>query len=180
MHPFRKVTPKRRPDRAKCEHYTSYRDTLREDFNKRCGYCDDADFFRIRSFTIDHFVPRNPKDFTHDIEPNYYYNLVYACYFCNSAKSNKWLTTDATESHNGAQGFIDPTTDEYTNFFRRDKNGRIQSNGVNDILAQFIIDELNFWLPIHQITWKLERLAILADAIQEQIKQEADETLRGN
>jgi uncharacterized protein (TIGR02646 family) len=161
-----------------CAHYESYRDTLREDFNKRCGYCDDTDLLRIRSFTIDHFVPRNPKDFKHDIEPNYYYNLVYACHFCNSAKSNKWMTTNVKESHDGERGFIDPTSDDYTNFFRRDKSGKIHSNGVNDVLAQFIVKELKLWLPIHEITWKLERLIELSNAIEEKINSETDEALK--
>lgn len=180
MNPFREKTPCRRPDRAECEHYSSYKDTLREDFNRRCGYCDNFDRFRIRSFTIDHFVPRNPKDFTHDIKPNYYYNLVYACWICNSAKSNKWFTNDADLHNDGKTGFIEPTSDEYTSLFKRDKNGVIQSSGINDLLASHIIEELKLWYALHSIIWKLERLNKLKFRVANEIQKVPDETSKND
>ena len=75
---FRELTPNRRPDRKECKHYRSYRKTLREDFNNRCGYCDDSDRLRIRSFTIDHFVPQNPKDFRQMITTIWYIHATTA------------------------------------------------------------------------------------------------------
>ncbi len=177
MNPFREKTPSRRPDRAECEHYSSYKDTLREDFNKRCGYCDDSDGFRIRSYTIDHFVPRNPKDFTHDIKPNYYYNLVWACSFCNLAKSNKWFTKDGSIHNDREIGFIEPTSEEYTNLFKRNKDGQIICNGVNQILAEHIIFELKLWYPLHRTTWRLEKLFFLEEIISDKIQNVADQNL---
>lgn len=171
MNPFREKTPSRRLDRDECEHYSSYKDTLQEDFNKRCGYCDDSDGFRIRNYTIDHFVPRNPKDFTHDIKPNYYYNLVYACWYCNSNKSNKWITKDPNIHNNGEIGFVEPTSEDYTNLFKRDKEGQIICNGVNSNLAHFIIIELNLWHPVHSITWRLEKFDKIQKTLSEQIEK---------
>lgn len=171
MYPFREKTPKRREKVTERKNYDSHRKDLREDFNNRCGYCDDSDIFRIRSFAIDHFVPKTPKDFTHGIKPNDYYNLVYSCSFCNGAKSNKWITKDASVHNNGIQGFIEPTSEEYTNLFKRDKDGTIECNGVNTSLSQYIIEELKLWYPVHRITWKLEKLDHLEKNVSIEIQQ---------
>lgn len=158
MYPFREKTPTRRPGRTVCKHYTSYIETLREDFNERCGYCDDSDRLRIRSYTIDHFVPRNPKDFSHNIESNFYYNLVYSCRYCNSAKTNKWPTKDAKIHHNDKEGFIDPIEIDYTGLFKRCIDGHIIPAEEENILANHILSELKLWLPIHERMWKLEKI----------------------
>lgn len=171
MHPFRKKTPKRRENVTERENYDSHRKDLREDFGGRCGYCDDSDIFRIRSFAIDHFVPKTPIDFTHDIKPNYYYNLVYSCSFCNRAKSNKWITKDASIHNDGRQGFIEPTSEEYTNLFKRDKDGTIECNGINTYLSKYITEELKLWYPVHRITWKLEKLDQLEKGVSFEIQQ---------
>lgn len=171
MYPFREKTPKRREKVKERENYSSHKNDLKEDFNNRCGYCDDTDFFRTRSFAIDHFVPKTPKDFTHDIQPNYYYNLVYACNFCNGAKSNKWITKDASIYNDGEQGFVEPTTEEYTNLFKRDKDGTIICNSVNIHLSQYIIEELKLWYPVHRITWNLEKLNRLEKSVSLQVQQ---------
>lgn len=170
MYPFRNKTPKRRDNAANRKNYESHRKDLRTDFNNRCGYCDDSDIFRIRSFTIDHFVPKSPKDFTHDIEPSFYYNLVYACSFCNGAKTNKWMTKDASIHNNGNQGFIEPTNADYTNLFKRDKDGTITCNGVNANLSEYIIEELKLWYPVHRITWKIEKLNFLEERVAHEIQ----------
>lgn len=178
MYPFRNKTPKRREDAKEREKYESHRKDLREDFNERCGYCDDTDFFKIRSFAIDHFVPRNPKDFNHTIKPNFYYNLVYACNFCNGAKTNKWITKDALIHNDGKQGFIEPTSEEYTNLFKRDKDGTIVCNGINANLSEYIIKELKLWYPVHRITWKLERLNNLEKRVSKEIEKLEDLSLK--
>jgi HNH endonuclease len=171
MNPFRNKTPQRRANRTPCEHYRSYRETLREDFNKRCGYCDDSDHFSIRSFAIDHFVPQNPKGFTHNIEPNYYYNLVWACSYCNLAKSNEWFTNVAEIHNDGNKGFLEPTNEEYTNLFKRDKDGKIICNDINPSLAEDIIDKVKLWYPVHNITWRLEKLDFLEKLVSYKILQ---------
>lgn len=178
MYPFREKTPKRRENAKERENYRSHKNDLKEDFNRRCGYCDDTDFFRIRSFAIDHFVPKTPSDFTHNIKPNYYYNLVYTCSFCNGAKTNKWITKDASVHNDGKQGFIEPTNDEYTNLLKRDKDGTIMCNGVNEYLSAYIIRELKLWYPVHRITWKIERIKELKIKVASAIDAVADENKR--
>lgn len=167
---FRDITPKLRENRNECELYTSYRKTLRQDFKHRCGYCNDIDKRRIRSFTIDHFVPQNPKDFTHNIKPNYYYNLIYSCSYCNLAKSNKYPTKDPKKPHNGTVGFIDPTTEEYTQTFERTQFGKIIAKEQSD-LTDHIIENLNLWYPIHERMWKLERVMKLNLDIKEKLRK---------
>ena len=94
--------------------YKRYKDVLRSDFNKKCGYCDDADYFMggRRGYQIDHF---KPQDGFPELEC-VYSNLVYACPFCNRAKWNKWQDTE---------GFIDPCEDAYDQHLHRNNNGQI-------------------------------------------------------
>ena len=132
---------------------------------------------RIRSFTIDHFVPQNPDGFIHDIAPNYYYNLVYSCRYCNSAKTNKWPTKDPEVPHSEGEGFIDPTNEDYTTLFKRSKSGKIVPFQDSE-LADYIIKELKLWLPIHERMWKLERLKQLNEQIKTQLKLIKDEAIR--
>lgn len=174
---FRDTTPIRRSGRKECKHYYSYLDTLRTDFNQRCGYCDDLDSLRIRSFTIDHFVPQKPKGFKHDIEPNYYDNLVYACRYCNGAKINKWPTKDANKSTDGKIGFIDPVDEEYTKLYKRSISGKIVPSNDSE-LAKHIMKELKLWLPIHERMWKLEKVKELNTKIVEKLKIVADAALK--
>jgi uncharacterized protein (TIGR02646 family) len=169
MPDFRNTLPQRRLNRAECKHYSSYLKTLRADFHQRCGYCNDHDKIRIRSFTIDHFVPQNPDGFIHTIKDNYYYNLVYSCRYCNAAKTNKWPTKDAAVHNNGVHGFIDPCTQDYTDLFNRENTGRIIASNPADPLSAYIIKELNLWQPIHERMWKLERIKVLSDQVKTQL-----------
>jgi hypothetical protein len=178
MHPFRLGEPDRRKGRVVCELYTSYRKNLKEDFNDRCGYCDDTDKLKLRNFAIDHFVPQNPIGFVNSIPPNDYYNLVYSCNFCNSSKSNKWPSNDEKVYNDGNEGFIDPTTVQYTNTFKRNHLGKIECNGISPNLAEYIINELKLWYPVHQITWKLERVKVQESLVKEKIKNVKDNVLK--
>ncbi|WP_254526718.1 MULTISPECIES: HNH endonuclease [unclassified Sphingobacterium] len=168
---FRETLPQRRLNRAECKHYSSYLKTLRADFHHRCGYCNDHDKIRIRSFTIDHFVPQNPDGFIHNIKNNYYYNLVYSCRYCNAAKSNKWPSKDAAIHHDANEGFIDPCNQDYTDLFKRENSGRIIANNPVNALSNYIIKELNLWQPIHERMWKLERIKVLSEEVNNKLKQ---------
>lgn len=154
---FRNETPKHRSNRRVCAHYKSYKKTLRSDFNMRCGYCNDLDTNRIRNFVIDHFVPQNPDGWTHTIPSNTYKNLIYACPFCNGAKSNKWPTNNEKLHNNGIQGFVKPTLKLYSNMFRRDNYGRIIVHKAHPI-GIYIYDELSFDFPIHSLNWRFEKI----------------------
>lgn len=168
--------PLHRGDRAECEKYSSYLKTLIVDFNKRCGYCNDLNSYRIRSFAIDHFVPRNPSDFTHPILPNYYYNLVYSCSYCNGAKSNKFPTRNHKIHNENNVGFVFPTDDKYNDLFYRDEKGTIMSKD-DDPLAEYIIKELDLKNPIHSLMWRLEKLYRLLDEVEQKIKKTSNQEL---
>lgn len=157
MIPFRELTPKHRPKIKECKSYSSYRKKLRKDFNDRCGYCDDKSI-GFKRFVIDHFVPQNPADFTHEIKPNYYYNLIYSCPYCNSFKSNIWPTNNPDLHNDGNKGFVKPTEDGYTQLFFRDNSGKIIPNEIN--VAKYIYETIKLDFPIHFLNWKFEKLII--------------------
>lgn len=177
MLPLRNKIPQHRKDRDECEHYSSYLKTLKEDFNRRCGYCDDTNSYKIRSFAIDHFVPRNPKDFVHTIKPNLYYNLVYACNYCNSSKSNKWPSKDPAIPNDGNIGFVNPTETVYDGLFQRDKEGSIIPTN-NSALAIYIIEELNLKNPIHSLMWRFEKILVLEQQVSLKLKATPNQELK--
>lgn len=174
--PFRTSVPTRKTWVSVKAQWWSYRADLRDDFNKRCWYCDDTDSFRTISFAIDHFIPRNPKGWTHTILPNHYSNLVYSCHFCNSAKSNKWPTRNPAIYHNWLDGFVDPTTAEYDTLFYRNKNWIILKTG--NWPSSYMHRELNLWLPIHSITWMLEKMINMIQELDNLIPNITDPTLK--
>lgn len=175
MIPFREKTPKHSSDIRECKHYSSYKDKLKDDFNSRCGYCDDKSI-GVKNFVIDHFVPQNPDNFKHTIKPNLYTNLIYSCPFCNSFKSNKWPTNDENIHHNEHVGFIKPTEKEYTNLFSRDSKGRILP--TENKIAKYIYDELKLFFPIHELNWKFEKLKYQEELLKDLISETQDESLK--
>lgn len=177
MNPFRYKIPQHRNNRKECEHYSSYKDTLEADFNNRCGYCNDLNTYRINNFAIDHFVPQNPNGFAHNIKPNYYYNLVYSCHYCNNSKSNKWPTQDANIHNDGISGFVLPTSKKYGELLYRDKDGTILPMN-NTPLASYIIKELNLKHPIHSLLWRFEKVLELEKQVKEKLKVRNDEDLK--
>ena len=177
MYDFRKNTPERDPNRKACQHYSSYKKTLRRDFNNRCGYCDDSDSLRIRSFSIDHFVPQNPISIDAPVAPNIYQNLVWACCYCNLAKSNKWPTRQAAVHNVDNVGFVDPVDISYSDYFERNRDGSISAKNNNE-LAKHMINELNLWLPVHSTTWKIEKIFELEKAIEESIEKMKNSELK--
>jgi len=180
MHKFREQAPKRRLNRKECKHYSSYRNNLRDDFNCRCWYCDTHDKIR-QNYAIDHFVPRNPEDpikFRNPIKDNDYYNLVYSCSLCNSAKSNIWPTNDWKEPNNWKEGFFDPVTKEYWNLFYRDLEWVITASEINSELSNYIIKTLKLWLPIHSIHWKIYKIVRLEEQIKLKLINNPNPTLK--
>ena len=56
-------------------------------------------------------------------------NLVYCCFYCNNAKSNKWKNNN---------GFIDPCTNEYNLHLCRNSRGQIKHRTYKvDIFMKF-------------------------------------------
>lgn len=74
-------------------HYSEYRELLREDFEHSCAYCNitETEVGNLSLFHIDHYRPQKNKLF-----PNFkalektYSNLYYSCFDCNKHKSNFW------------------------------------------------------------------------------------------
>lgn len=149
---FRHRTPKRRENLEAKNHYSDYKPELREDFNERCGYCGDHDFFRQSYYEIDHFVPRKKLKV---IALNDYSNLVYACRSCNNAKRAKWPTGDEKVHNDGKVGFIDPCDAIYATQFYRGKDGSIIACTE---LGHWMWRALNFGNPAHRVIWNLEEI----------------------
>jgi len=137
-------------------HYSSFKPFLRNDFNGRCGYCDDEDFHAggTRGFQIDHFKPKSKfEELKHD-----YSNLVYSCPFCNRAKWDKWENN---------KGFIDPCNKDYDEHLFRNKLGKIRYETPQ---GQYIFEELNLGLERHEILWLIRKIDIQKQLLRERIR----------
>lgn len=161
---------RRQVPRRTCEtiyvSYRSYKPYLRDDFNKRCGYCDADDYYSggVRSYQIDHFAPKKlfPEKETE------YANLVYSCFYCNNGKSDTWVTkTSATSIENG-KGFIDPCLNEYDDHLERKENGRIAAKTT---VGDFMITEMNLNLMRHSLIFTLEELKSVIQEVRKQIEE---------
>ncbi|CAC9538139.1 hypothetical protein [uncultured Gammaproteobacteria bacterium] len=135
---------KQKPSRTCTKTYSSYRSFrsyLADDFNHRCGYCDDPDihYGQTISYHIDHFKPKSKFP---DLETNYS-NLVYSCPYCNGAKSDKWQEVD---------GFIDPCDNEYDKHLERTDKGKITCVTQR---GQYIVENLRLYLKRHELIWSL-------------------------
>ncbi|MES2618111.1 MAG: HNH endonuclease [Bacteroidota bacterium] len=176
MHLFRQHTPKHTKNRRVCKHYRSYKLTLRSDFNKRCGYCNDFYHDHKKYFVIDHFIPQNPDGWLHSIPSNKYSNLIYACSYCNGAKSNKWPTMNPQKFNEGGKGFIKPTNNAYSKLFKRDTNGSIIVHKDHPI-GKYIYEELNFFMDYHAWNWKVERIFEQEEILRSKVKTIKDPNL---
>lgn len=157
---FRKKTPKRRINSPEVADYHKYKDNLRDDFNRRCGYCDDHDYFRLTDYQIDHFVPKVQLK---TIKPTDYSNLVYSCRSCNRAKWDKWPTRNEKIANDGKKGFVDPCDEEYNKHFSRNGRGEIVAETP---LGEWMWKALNFGNPAHSVIWKLEQILTIITELQ--------------
>ncbi len=171
MHDFRKRAPKRRANPGNASNYRNYKVKLREDFNERCGYCDDHDKKDggMRSFHIDHFAP---KKHLKEIPENDYNNLTYACSYCNIAKAADWPTNDEKIPNDGKRGYLDACDPEYDRQFHRDEGGEIIPNTD---LGQYMRLHLKLYLARHSIIWMLERLQEQIDEL-DQLNETGEES----
>jgi uncharacterized protein (TIGR02646 family) len=149
---FRNRTPKRRSEPKTVTKYSDSKPELCEDFNHRCGYCDDHVYFKTTFYEVDHFVP---KGVLVRISETDYSNLVYSCRSCNNAKRQKWPTGDETKHNDGVKGFIDPCSDEYAKQFSRSNKGDIVPETK---LGKWMWNAMRLYNPSHRIIWSLEQL----------------------
>ena len=108
---------------------------------------------------IDHFAPQSKFPAL----ANCYENLVYACSFCNRAKSNKWVGDDPEVPNDGNKGFVDPCDAEFDNHLGRSEEGRIVALTE---LGRFLVENLNLRLERHQLLWQLNRAEFVLDELQ--------------
>ena len=166
---MRSKNPKRCDTPAYVTKYTYHKDSLRQDYNCRCGYCDDCDRWRTVWFEIDHFVP---KKFLVDISESDYSNLVYSCRSCNNAKRAKWPSKSELIHAVEEKGFIDSCDDAYAKQFRRNENGSIQYISA---LGKWMFFALKLYKPQHEIIYNIERLDGLIEELQELLLQKPND-----
>ena len=152
MGKFREADPKRTCEKE-YRAYRSFKKYLREDFNRRCGYCNDLDKFcgGIRGFHIDHFCPQDKFDHL----STQYKNLVYSCPYCNVAKSNDWPSGDENKCIVDSVGYVDPCDPQYELTFERYENGRIKPK--NEV-GKYMYKQLKLGLRRHQLAYLYEVL----------------------
>ena len=138
-----------RPNRTCNLTYSNYRRFkvhLREDFHRRCGYCDSFDKWSggSRYYHVDHFKPK--KHFP-ELERDYS-NLIYACSYCNIFKSDDWPSEDVGR-------YIDPCEEDYNDYFSRDNDGTITCTSEQ---GEYMYKKLHFYLIRHSVIWNLTRI----------------------
>ena len=153
--------------------YRRYKPYLQIDFNSRCGYCDELDFWSngLRGFQIDHFAPKKSSLFPH--LANEYSNLVYSCFFCNNSKSDKWVSLKHNVSVVNNTGFIDPCSKEYDNHLHRNVKGEILYKSK---LGEYIFKELKLGLPRRSILWKIDQIQVLIEDVEEALNKSKKHT----
>lgn len=130
--------------------YHRYKKVLAKDFNHKCGYTDCSDhwFGGVRSFQIDHFLPKSK----YPERKCDYNNLVYCCSYVNRAKS---------DDDNAL--YLDPCDTDYNAHFERDENGFIFAKTRN---ASYMINKLHLSLARYAIMWNLDRLENRIDELR--------------
>lgn len=171
MAEFRSIHPKRQNITTKVSTYNAHKESLRKDFNERCGYCNCFDHFKKTFYEIDHFIPVNILTIMSATD---YANLVYACRSCNNAKSCKWPSNDESIPHFNNEGFIDPCDENYAVQFTRNDNGEIVP--ITE-LGKWMYRELKLYNFQHAIIWKLEQLYFQIKEIKELIKEDENHPL---
>lgn len=172
MSDFRKTTPQRRENPPSKTKYGDLKPYLREDFNYRCGYCGDHDYFRETYYEVDHFVPR---EYLKTLSLTTYSNLVYSCRSCNNSKSSRWPSGDESVHNNGIEGFIDPCHQSYPQQFERLPDGSIKATTT---IGNWMWGNLALGNPIHRLKWKLEQLKVEIDKLNAIETDNVDELKR--
>jgi 5-methylcytosine-specific restriction endonuclease McrA len=170
MNSFREKDPLERDNPKAVDHYREYKSDLKEDFNSRCGYCNDTDHWSggWRFYQLDHFIP---KKYLVTVSQHEYTNLVYSCFYCNNSKRAKWPSKDEKIAIVGTEGFINPREKKYTDHLQRDKEGNIIAMSE---LGIYMVKSLKLKLKRHAIIWKLEKIEFLFDELQAQYEKAKD------
>ena len=163
IHPIRKCE-------KKYSSYRSYKKYLAEDFNYKCGYCDDYHFWSggAGSYHIDHFAPKSKFP---ELETDYN-NLVYSCPFCNRAKSDDWVTDDPEKSIVGDEGYIDPCDPTYHEHLTRNEKGEIVPKTK---IGYYMYKKLKLYLRRHMLIWNLTELQSLMEEVGDKLNSDIED-----
>ncbi|MEZ5147294.1 MAG: hypothetical protein R2759_09480 [Bacteroidales bacterium] len=151
---FRENNPQRSYTGKELSHYRKYKDILRIDFNRRCGYTDCPDFWfgGKTNFHIDHFLPKSKYPQLETV----YNNLVYSNPFVNIAKKDD------------EGDYLDPVENDYNEHFFRDEFGNILPNNESEP-AKYMYIKLKLYLKKYGIIWMLDnidkKINLLSDKI---------------
>lgn len=164
MQAFRDGTPARTCSKT-FSNYRDFKPYLREDFKMRCGYCHDRDLAcgGRWGMHIDHFRPK--ALFMH--LATHYSNLVYACPYCNLAKSDDWPGNE-TQCVVGDRGYIDPCSPALDQHFERYDNGRIRPK---TLVGKYMFRRLRLGLRRHQLAWVCEQLEKLLQELVHELSK---------
>lgn len=159
------IKPKRTYTGEQWRTNNSNKKRLAKDFNNRCGYCDDADFYSggYNVYHVEHFAP---KEKFGNLQYTYE-NLLYSCPYCNISKSNKWVGATSDENILEAEGFVDPCDEEYDNHLKRTANGKII---FITPVGSYMYRELKLYLKRHEIIHNLEKIRLRKKKIKEKIE----------
>lgn len=157
---------------------TTNKKHLAIDFKHRCAYCDDLDsiYSGQASYAVEHFAPKTkfPQlKYTYD-------NLLYACSYCNTSKSDDWPSNSPSINVVGECGYIDPCTDEYYKHLDRDDNTGCICYKTE--LGRYMYEHLKLYLKRHSIIFMVEKLkekrAELKESIDKDIKKGLDVSVK--
>lgn len=144
--------------------YKMYKKPLSIDFDNKCGYCGDYDFWSggPHNYHIDHFAPKSKFDSL----KNSYSNLVYCCPYCNRYKSNDWVSDNPKVNILGNKGYIDPCDKAYDDAFCRKSSGEIL---FKNNIGEYMYFKLKLHLKRHSIIYKLTVIFRLMDELAKEL-----------
>src|ERR1043166_8769090 len=105
--------------------YAHYREEVAEDCLFRCAYCDvhQEEIGGERLMQLDHFRPKSRPEYATLVnDPT---NLLYACFVCNSQKSDLWPAKAKEKTHEDGAGFVDPFHTDRSTVFECESAGRL-------------------------------------------------------
>lgn len=114
------IFPRRNPPPPPQEHYSQYRQLVREDFAECCAYCLLHELLAggEGNFQLDHFQPKSIAAFATLV--NDFYNLYYACSVCNRYKAGSWPSPKLEAL---GYGFVDFCAEDFSTHFKEELDG---------------------------------------------------------
>ena len=152
MGSVKKERPKHKYSGIKWTKNSTNKKHLAIDFNGRCAYCDDRDFYYggTRSFQVEHFAPKGKFPALKYV----YENLLYSCPYCNRAKSDAWPSDDSSVNIVDNEGFVNPCSDEYDQHLERIPSGEIIARTK---LGTYMRTKLKLYLRRHVLFFKIDQ-----------------------